>query len=158
MQSLRRNTRPVLPPQGRRGAVLVESAVVLSTLLIILLGMLDLGLAVLQYNTLAEASRKLSRSAAVHGARCAPRQHMWGPTTYSGNAADGSEPAAAVKDLLVTMQKANVTLRLEWPDGDNAVGKKVTATVSTTYRPMFSWIIKRQTIPLSASSTIKVSH
>ncbi|MFX8976598.1 TadE/TadG family type IV pilus assembly protein, partial [Acinetobacter baumannii] len=68
----------------RRGVVAVESAVVLSVFLLVLFGLIDLGLAVLNYNNLREAAQQLTRVAAVRGSNAAPQYTTWGPATYNG--------------------------------------------------------------------------
>ncbi len=81
--------------QSIRGAALPPSRgrIVLIVFLLILFGMLDLGLLVLDYNTMSEAARRLARVAIVHGQMAAPAQTVWGPDTVSGTAADGSDYA-----------------------------------------------------------------
>ena len=80
----------------RRGAVVVEGAIVLTSLIVILFGMLDLALLVLESNTLAEAARRLCRQAVVHGQMAAPRMTTWGPGSLTGTAGDGTEVALAL--------------------------------------------------------------
>jgi Flp pilus assembly protein TadG len=56
----------------RRGAVILEGAIVICVFLVILLGTLDLGLAILRNNTLSEATRRLARAASFQGEKPAP--------------------------------------------------------------------------------------
>lgn len=51
---------------GGRGQTLVEFAIVVPVLLVIVLGLLDLGRAVFVYNTLAQSARQASRTAIVN--------------------------------------------------------------------------------------------
>src|ERR1700722_15022211 len=92
---------------SRRGVAAGEGAIVLRVFLLILFGMLDLGLLVLDYNTLSEAARRLARQAIVHGQMAAPAQSVWGPATVNGTAADGTEYATALSPELATFNLSN---------------------------------------------------
>src|SRR5579872_4566832 len=102
----------------RRGAVAFEGAVVIGVFLVILYGMLDLGLAVLQQNTLSEEARRLARAAIVHGSKASPKSTTWGPGTISGSASGSSEAAGVVSPVLIAMDPSSVQFTLEWLDGD----------------------------------------
>ena len=134
----------------RRGVALVEGAVVLFVLLVLLFGMLDLGLLVLDYNTLSEATRRLARAAIVHGQMAAPQQTVWGPTTISGTAADGSQYALALKPELATFNLSNVNYSLAWPSGSNQPGSQVTVTATYVYQPIFTYLLGTAPIQLRA--------
>jgi len=142
----------------RSGVAAVEAAVVLSVFLVVLLGSLDLGLAVLKNNTLAEAARRLARAAIVRGSSSSSIHTVWGPTTYNGTANDGSQYAKVVNGVLVAVNSADVKLRLEWPDGGNDSGNRVSATVTTTYQPMIASIFGSSPYTLHASSTMRIEH
>ena len=74
----------------RRGAAMVETALVLNIYMLLILGTCDLGIAVHRNNTLSQAARHGARQASVHGALAAPSMAAWGPATYTGTAGDGS--------------------------------------------------------------------
>lgn len=140
------------------GAALVEGAVVVGTLLTILLGMLDLGLAVLQYNTVSEAARKLAREAVVHGEMAPPQRPAWGPEPFSGTAADGSPFAEIVRPLLVAIDPQDVAIQVEWPDGGNRVDQRVQVTVACPFEPILPFLFGREPRLLSAVSTLRIAH
>lgn len=143
---------------ARRGATLVESAVVLSVFLLLILGTLDLGIATYRYNTLSQAARQGARQAVVHGALAEPAMTAWGPSAYEGTAADGSEPAQAVAPMLAGFELSDVTIRIEWIDGGNKVQQRVRYSVSTEYRPIISSFFSQASYPLSAASTMPITH
>src|SRR4051812_11879755 len=87
----------------RRGVAILECALVLPVMLFLLFSMLDLGLAAVRYNALAEASRRIAREAILHGATAPTASGMWGPATFSGTGADSSVIVAPVKNMLPTM-------------------------------------------------------
>jgi Flp pilus assembly protein TadG len=149
---------PCATPGRRHGATAVEGAIVLSAFFVVLFGMLDLGLLVLDNNTLAEASRRLCRQAIVHGQMAAPQMTVWGPTTVSGTAADGSAYAQALSPELATFNLSDVWFTILWPDGNNSVDSRVTVTVTYQYQPMMAFIFGTNTFPLQATTTMHVEH
>ncbi len=157
MRRVRRNL-PTRRMRRRRGATLVEGAIVLSGLFVVLFGMLDLGLAVLEFNTLSEASRRLCRQAVVHGQMASPQLTSWGPATVSGTAADGSQYAQALNPELATFQLSDVKYTIAWPDGSNQYDSRVQVTVTYQYQPMMPFVFGRSAIPLQAMTTMQVGH
>lgn len=151
IDSIHRSSRP-------RGVTIAESALVLSTLLLILLSMLDLGLAVLQFNSLSEAARGTAREAIVRGEMAPPERLAWGPATYDGTAADQTEQAAVVRKSLTAFDPADVRVRLEWPDGSNDVDRKVRVTLSYPYQPILPLPFLGSLYNLSAISTMTITH
>lgn len=143
---------------SRRGATLVETAIILNVFLLLILGTLDLGLATFRYNTVSQAARQGARQAAVHGALAPPQLSSWGPGTYTGTAADGSEFAQAVSPMLAGFKLSDVTIRVEWLDGGNNVQQRVRYSVSTPYRPIIGSLFTSTSYTLSAASTMPIAH
>jgi Flp pilus assembly protein TadG len=142
----------------RRGAAAVEGAVVIGVFLIVLFGMLDVGLAVLQQNSLSEGVRRLARAAIVHGSLARNTSTAWGPASLSGLASDGSEPAATIQPVLIAMDSSQVAFTLEWLDGENQPDQRVRATLTYQHVPMVPLILGTTPINLSASSTMRIAH
>jgi Flp pilus assembly protein TadG len=143
---------------ARGGVTAVESALVLSVFLLVLLGMLDLGLLLLDYNTLCEATRRLARTAIVHGQMAAPAQTVWGPPAVSGTASDGTDFATALSAELATFNLANVNYSIQWPAGTNRPDDPVQVTVTYRYPPIVPYLLGSQTIPLQAVSNMSIQH
>jgi len=145
----------------RPGTVTVEATVVVLALLIIILGMLDLGLAVFQYHVVSEAARQGARLAIVHG-QMAPsgwNGGSWGTTTINKSANTTGTPIVdEIKPLLVGLDLTQTTIKAEWLDGSNAPENRVRVTVSTTYQPCVTFIFGNTSINLSASSTMPIAH
>jgi Flp pilus assembly protein TadG len=158
MKRIERNRSQQKHADRRNGATAVECAVVLSAFLVILFGMLDLGLAVLNYNTLTEASRRLCRQAIVHGQLASPQMTVWGPTTVSGTAADGTPYARALSPELATFNLSNVDYAITWPDGTNSLDSRVLVTVTYNYQTMMPLILGKSQISLQATTTMHVQH
>lgn len=144
--------------QARRGALMVETAIVMTVMIALTLGAVDLQIGVYRYNTLSEAARHGARQAMIHGAMATAAQGIWGPGAYNGTAGDGSAYANAVRPLLVGFPQNDVAIQLEWLDGSNAVGKRVRYTLSTTYRPLLGFLIGYPTMTLRAASTMPIAH
>lgn len=144
--------------RGRRGAAVVEGAIVLTSLIVILFGMLDLSLLVLESNTLAEAARRLCRQAAVHGQMASPQMTTWGPTSVSGTAADGTEFAQALRPELVTFDLTKVNFVIDWPDGANQPDNRVRVTLRYQYQPMMPFVLGSTAVPINMVTTMQVAH
>ncbi|WP_417850619.1 TadE/TadG family type IV pilus assembly protein [Thalassoglobus sp.] len=142
--------------QCRRGASVVEAAIVLPVLLMVLMVALDLALMVLEYNTLAEGSRKLARAASLRGEYSEPEITSWGPETYSSSIAEDSVQTQIVKPICVTMPHQEVTVQLEWLDGVNEADSRVKATVSYVHQPVFGLL--GADLPMQSSSVVRIRH
>jgi Flp pilus assembly protein TadG len=147
--------------QRREGTVTVESTVVVLALLTMILGMLDLGLAVFQYHVVSEAARQGARLAIVHG-QMAPsgwNGGSWGPTTINKSANTSGTPLVdEIKPLLVSLDLTQTTIKAEWLDGGNAPENRVRVTVSTTFQSSVTFIFGGSSLNLSASSTMPIAH
>lgn len=142
----------------RSGVTLVENAIVLSMLAMTIFCMLDLGLAVLRYNTLSEAARRLAREASLHGELAAPERPIWGTETHEGNAADDSEFAEVIATKLVTIDPADVAMQIDWIDGGNAVGDRVRVRLIYLHNTMIPLFLGGGIWELSATSIMRIVH
>ena len=134
--------------------------------LTLVLGMLDLGIAVFRHQVLSHASRQLARQAIVHGS-LADRLGKWGPGAYSATAndsnvivADFSDPdpnRQQLTDYLVGLDPAAVSVQVDWLDG-NELEKPIRVTLSTPYQPFVTFIFGNPTITLSAVSEMQIAH
>jgi hypothetical protein len=136
----------------------VESAIVGSTLLLLILGMLDFGLAVLNRNNLEAAACRLARTAIVRGEHSDAEFTPWGPATYDGMASDGSDIAAQVSPYLAVMPANQVHIRLEWLDGNHMVGRRIRATLRYQHQPLLSGFFGTSTWQLQAVSVMRIQH
>jgi len=142
----------------RSGALLVETAIVMSVFIVLTLGAIDLHIGVYRSNMLAQAARHGVRQMIVHGALAAPAMTSWGPASYSGTAGDGSPYADAVRPMLAGIPPNNVAINVDWLDGDNAVGGRVRCTLSTPYQPILGVFVGYPTLNLKATSTMPIAH
>src|SRR3954454_7531896 len=86
--------------RGRRGATMLEAAIVLPVFVLLVFSMIDLGLGVFHYNMLSQAARHGVRQAIVHGKFAPPSWNggPWGTATINTTAdATGVPIVDAVK-------------------------------------------------------------
>jgi hypothetical protein len=151
----------------------------MSTLFLTLVfGMLELGGALFRNHLVCEAARQGARNAIVHGYLAPHNSTMnaWGPapsyypappsgslysrsTSYTVQADNPSdELARTIRPYLGGIDPGTVTIRIEWPDGDNDLGNRVTVTVSAPYRTITLFPFGALPITLVASSTMSIAH
>lgn len=152
-----RNMAGAPPNRRRRGSVTVEGAVVLIVFLTLMLGTIDLGIAVASYNSLADVARSVARQASVRGVHASPETMEWGPATYQGTAADAHAIAMSSRQSIVMADPGDVLLVVAWPDGDNRLNDRVVVTVAYQYES-FLPLAPYSPIPMSSTSTVRVVH
>jgi hypothetical protein len=146
----------------RRGAAVLEMSIILTTFLVLTMGMLDMGIGVFRYHVVAQASRFGARRAIVHGDRATPLG-TWGTATIDVAAnANGIPIVDGVDDgiapMLVGCDLSQTRIRVEWLEGGNSFEQRVRVTVISPYTPLFSFIFPITTINLTASSTMVIAH
>lgn len=160
-----RRTRPPLARRAsagpRRGAATVELAIILLVFIVLVMGFIDVGMAIFRQQLLAEAAREGAREAIVHG-KLAPAGYKggpWGTGTVDVKASSTAHPIVdEIKPFLVRMDLEKTNIKVEWPENSNEIQKKVTVTVTTTYQPMITFIFGDTAIGLSASATMPIAH
>lgn len=144
----------------RRGATMVETAIVLPIAMLLVMGIVDLGMAVHHRNALMRVVSHLAREATLHGSA---RQDgaPWGPETIVVSAsADVLDPDAATLEVreLLTGVSREAEVRIDWPAATNHSGDLVSVTANEVYRPLFSKVLGIGEIHLRASCTLPISH
>ncbi|MDZ4278526.1 MAG: TadE/TadG family type IV pilus assembly protein [Dehalococcoidia bacterium] len=133
--------------RGEAGQAQVEFALVGLVFLILVFGMIDVGRAVWNYNTLAEATREGTRYAIVHGARASDPS---GP-------GDDAAVQAQVQQFAAGLDLSQLTVSVDFPDGNNNLGDEVTVTSEYDYDPLFGFF-GAVSIPMTSSSTMTVTN
>jgi len=141
---------------GRRGAAVVEAAIVLPVLLLALFALLDLGLAAMQYNTLAEAARRIAREAVLHGSLASPAVGSWGPAQFSGTADDDDDVVQSVQGRLPTMPEELVNVQVTWPDNDNSPRDRVQVEISYVHEPLVPGLAVWGALNLRSVATMRI--
>ena len=141
--------------RSARAQATVELAFAGIIFAMLVLGGIDAGRAVWNYNTLAHAAREGTRYAIVHGATS---------TDPSGpGSAYYTEPNVDAKITEVVAENASgldpdrLVVEAEWPDGSNEVGAKVTVTARYTYEPIVDFL-DLISFEMSSSSTMTITH
>ncbi|MEW4487978.1 TadE family protein [Thalassoglobus sp. JC818] len=140
----------------RSGATIVETAFVLPVLLFILISAIDFSLIVLNNNSLAEAARRLSRTASVRGENAEPEFSMWGPNTFNENASEQTEICEIVREAAVCIPPEKINVQVEWPDGSCRINDRVSVSLRYSHQPFLSFTGK--TFLLQASSDVRIRH
>ena len=135
---------------------MVETAIIIMVFLTLVMGMLDLGIGVFRYNTLAQATRQAARQVIVHGDMAF---EPWGPDTYSALANDASPIAQTVQSSLPGFDLSAITINAEWLGGNEVMqNDHVRVTVTAPYRPIMTFIFGNPTFTLQATSTMAIAH
>jgi hypothetical protein len=142
----------------RRAATLVEAALVLPVCLLMLLGMLELSIALVRHTVMAEAARRVARAAIVHGARAASAQGRWGPAPLDLDAADDHPAAECARDVLMTLDPSQVQISLRWLDGANEPDDRVEVTVAFVHQPILTFPSFYSQLNLSSRSRMRIAH
>ena len=140
----------------RWGATALECAFTLPVFLFVLFALLDLGIAAVRFNSLAEASRRIAREAILHGSLAASSVDRWGPATYSGTLADGSPLVAAAGKSIPTMLPGEVQVEVSWPDSDNSPRDRVTVDVRYSHESIVPGLFPWGPLDLRATSTMHI--
>ena len=148
--------------KNRRGAAVLEMAIILGIFLVTTMGMLDLGVGVYRYHLIAQAARFGARRAIVHG-EMASQLGSWGPATIDVAATASEEPIVdgaedGIQPMLIGCDLSQSRIRVEWLDGSNGFEDRVRVTVTSPYTPLFLFILSNTTINLTASSTMRIAH
>lgn len=109
------------------GQALIEFALLLPVILLLILGLLDLGRAVAQENTLAFAAREATRYAIVHGSNSASPV----PACASCQNATLTQ---VVRDNAIGVP--SVTVTVSYPDGNNDRGMRVAVDATAPFVPL----------------------
>ncbi|GAA4436369.1 TadE/TadG family type IV pilus assembly protein [Bremerella cremea] len=132
----------------RRGATLVEGALVMMILFVTLFGIFDFGLAVVRQNMLDEAAYRLARAGAIRGEDS--QLDQWGPVTIESVL--GDEP-----DLLSVIGPANylidtrlVNVRMAWEEGMATTNSELTVTLQYNQPLLLGGLWGVPSIPLAS--------
>jgi Flp pilus assembly protein TadG len=108
--------------QQRRGAALVEAAIVYPVLFVLILGIVMVGIAVFRYQQVAHAAREGARWAAVHGYTYGQEGASATPTRTAATAADIF--TNAIQPQIAGMQASGVTYSVSWTTGTSTSNKR----------------------------------
>jgi Flp pilus assembly protein TadG len=124
--------------RNERGGTLIEFSLILMLLLTVLFGVIEVGMMILTYTTLATATRAGARYAVVHGADCTGVCGQSSPDPLIGSVGVSN----AVKDLTTAagLVTANLTVTVTYPNGNNSIASPVQVTAAYAYTPIVSFL------------------
>jgi Flp pilus assembly protein TadG len=142
---------------------MVETGLVLLSLLTLIFGTLDLSLAVFRQSIVSQAARQGARRASVQGslAPSTMRGGPWGTTTYgpvTASSASTDPKVQAITPYLAGLDLSNVQIKYEWLDNKNTAESRVKVTVSTSYTMLMKFVFGTKTAGLTGSSTMLIAH
>lgn len=145
------------PARDHRGQALVETALVLPLLLILIVGLFDVGRAIWLSNTLATAVREGSRYGVVHGALSGSPT---GPGSASYTPPDTDTVITAHVRNYATGVPDTLTVRSTWPDGNANRGSRIVVSASFPFTPVLSQVFLGSglSITLQSSSTLVIEQ
>jgi Flp pilus assembly protein TadG len=114
----------------RRGSTMVEAALVTTTFIILLVGVMDFGRLGFAYNSVTYAAHHAARFAATNG-------------SASGHAATSATILSNVESNIVALDTTALTVTTTWTP-NNSPGSQVQVVVSYGFKPML--------LPISATS------
>jgi hypothetical protein len=128
--------------------------------MMLMLGMVDMGVAVTRMHLISEAARQGARKAICQGSLADPSLNggKWGTAAFNGNGNSTDPKVTLIQPYLTGLDLSTVTVNVTWPDASNAAEKRVTYQVNTTWNPMMTWIFGNPTFNLSAESTMLIAH
>lgn len=142
--------------RGERGQSLVEFALVLPVLVIVLVGLFDLGRAVMLSETLNSAVREGTRYAMVRGTTSS--SPLGAATLTTPPAADNA--ATTVVRTHAIGINSTLTIVMSWPDGNANKGSTVQISATTPYTPILSQVFTGGglTVTLRSGSTVVIQQ
>jgi Flp pilus assembly protein TadG len=140
-----------------RGQALVETALVLPILVILLVGLFDVGRAIWLSNTLATAVREGSRYGVVHGALSGSPT---GPGSASYTPPDTDTVITERVRSYATGVPSTLTVQSTWPDGNANRGSRIVVTASFPFTPILSQVFLGGglNVTLRSSSTLVIEQ
>lgn len=144
----------------RRAATLVEAAISLSAVIAVVVGCLDLSLAAYKSQVLNHVAHRIGRAAVIHGSfsNASWNGGPWGPSTITTNL-NSADPAATIGNTISSgLNKSNVTIELNWPNGNNHPGSPVIVQASMEWSPMLIKIFGYQLVTLRGRSYQIIQH
>jgi Flp pilus assembly protein TadG len=139
------------------GQALVEFAFAFPLLLVLLVGIFDVGRAITASGTLNTAVREGTRYAIVHGLLSTSPS---GPGSATYTAPDSDTAVTAVVERFAQGVGGPVTVRSTWPDGDANRGSTVVVEATVPFVPVLSAVFAGGglTVTLRASSTMAIEQ
>ncbi|MBI2952976.1 MAG: pilus assembly protein [Chloroflexi bacterium] len=142
--------------RGEKGQAVVEFALAAGVLFMLMIGSIDIGRAIWNYDTLAEAVREGARFAAINGYNSSTPTGPPNSTNYTaGPPGQDSGVTSVVRNYAFGMAPASISVFASWPSGDNLIGSSVVITASYSFQPLTTLVVGRPfTLTAASARTI----
>jgi Flp pilus assembly protein TadG len=142
--------------RGDRGQALVEMALMLPVLVLLLVGVFDLGRAVWLSNSLATAVREGTRYGVVHGALSALPAGP-GSATYTAPDVDTAITSSVQRYAIGV---PGLVVHATWPDGNANRGSRVVVSASFPFTPILAqaFLGSALRVTIESSSTLVIEQ
>ena len=137
--------------QSRRGATMVEAAIVLPIVFMFIIGLIVIGMGVYRYQQVASLAREGARYASVHGG------------TYASNTGNAAATQTSVYNNAILpmasgLDTSKITYSVTWPNGNypTYMANPTTNTYRIAYVTVtvnYSWTPEAYLSPMTLSST-----
>jgi Flp pilus assembly protein TadG len=142
--------------RGTRAQATLEIAVVGVLFAAIVIGLVEVGRAVWNYNTLAQATREGVRYAIVHGSRSAEPS---GPGSANYTAPDQDAGVTeVVRRHASGLDAGRVEVSAVWLDGTNGRGARVKVTARYSFESAVGGLLGLPGITLTSSSLMRITY
>ena len=118
----------------QQGSVAIETALGITVLVTLMLGVIEFSMMTYTYAVYAEAARKAVRYAVVHGSDSSVCS---GPSTGCGDSTAANVVSAVTGSVSnLSAQATSLNVNVSYPDSSCAPPSRVVVTVSYTYKPI----------------------
>jgi hypothetical protein len=110
---------------------MLETALLLSAWIILLMGTLDLGMVLFRHSIMQQIATRAVRLAMIRGANSTPQVASWGPATVQVTLDQSQAVANLLRPSTAGLTPSTFQVRMEWPDGGNQRDQRVKVTVTS---------------------------
>ncbi len=146
------NSRP-----GRRGATLVESAILLPVFCLFIFTFMDLGLLTLRKNTLTAAAINVSRAVAIHSREYPGNDFPLGPESVNAPIDLLAGIPRCAMPPLPTMEAEDVRLQIQWSGSPDAPPRSTTVQLDYLHQSLLGALAPWHNTELSAVSKADIA-
>ena len=141
----------------RNGVVAVESAVVLSVCVFLLLGFIETSLLLMRSNAISKAAQRTARTVRLSGQLCEASRRL-GPQSMQCTAAADNAAARACRHALFLLSPSDVSISIGWSRASSRPGDPVLVSVSTRHTAVSSLVGSWLNRELVATVQTQIEH
>lgn len=141
----------------RTGVVAVESAIVLSVCVFLLLGFIETSLLLMRSNAISKAAQRTARTVRLSGQLCDTSSRL-GPQAMQCTAAADNAAARACRQALFLLSPSDVSISIDWSSADHRPGDPVLVSVSARHTAVSSLVGSWLNRELVATVQTQIEH